>query len=199
MKKVFMIIALMAISISAVAQSAKQQKRITEVRALYAEAMSHIKACSELPEADNHLVIDIQRMMPGTGMQNKKLSYYCDVADTEDDLYKWNTYFFRCSYNIAALNYTEEYLLDAETQQPVFIFFVGNTYQHDGTVEKRYYFNADGTPCFMQITHKDGDGGVISKEVVKDINDNLEALEMVRSFHDNMNVYNTVMGAGFHE
>lgn len=199
MKKLIFILTFVIISLNVAAQTKVQQKRISFIRELYAEAMNRIKVNSELTEADNHLIIDIQRMMPGTGMQNKKLSFYCEESGNEDELYKWNTYFFRSSYNIAALHYTEEYLLDAETQQPVFIFFVGNTYQHDGTVEKRYYFNSDGTPCFLQITHKDGDGDVISKEVVTDYNESIEALEMLRLFNDNINVYNTVMSAGFHE
>lgn len=189
----------MAISISSVAQNAKQQKRITEVRALYAEAMNRIKSSSELPEADNHVVIDMQRMMPGTGIQNKIMGFYSTECGDEDQLYKWNTFFFRSSYNVAALNFTEEYLVNEETQEPVFIFFKGNTYQHDGTVEKRYYFNADGSPCFMQITHKDAEGDVLSKEEIKHFDENTDAIDMLRSFHDNMNVYNTMMGAGFHE
>lgn len=199
MKKTLLFIALIAVAFSVMAQNKAQQKRIAEVRKLYAQAMENIKADSELPEADNHLVIDMQRMMPGTGIQNKKVSYFSHEAGDEDQMYKWDVYFLRSSYNVAALKFNEEYLVDEKTQHPVFIFFVGNTYQHDGTVEKRYYFNADGSPCFLQITHKDAEGGVISKEDVKDFNDNTEALEMVRSFHDNMNVYNTVMGAGFHE
>lgn len=185
--------------LSATAQNKTQQKRITEVRSLYAQAMDKIKANSEITEADNHVIIDMQRMMPGTGIQNKIVGFYCTECGDENQMYKWNTYFFRSSYNVAALNFTEEYLVNEETQEPVFIFFKGNTYQHDGTVEKRYYFNADGSPCFLQITHKDDEGGVISKEEVKDFDNNTDALDMVRSFHDNMNMYNTMMGAGFHE
>lgn len=199
MKKVLILFALLTISISATAQNAKQQKRITEVRSLYAKAMTAIKANSEIKETDNHVTIDVQRMMPGTGIQNQKKSFFCVEADNEDELYNWNTYFFRVSYNIAALNFNEEYLVDEKTQNPVFIFFSGNTYQHDGVIEKRYYFYADGTPCFLQITHKDGDGNVMSKDVVTNFNEDNNALEMVRSFQDNLNVYRTIMNSGFYE
>ena len=199
MKKALFLVALVAMGLSSVAQNKAQQKRIAEVRTLYARAMENIKADAEQPETDNHLVIDLQRMMPGTGIQNKKVSCYSHEAGDEDQMYKWDVYFMRSSYNVAALQFNEEYLVDEKSQQPVFIFFVGNTYQHDGTIEKRYYFNADGTPCFLQITHKDDEGGVISKEEIKDYDDNIDALDMVRSFHDNMNMYNNVMSAGFHE
>ena len=199
MKKALLFVALVAMGLSSVAQNKAQQKRIAEVRTLYARAMENIKADAELPETDNHLVIDLHRMMPGTGIQNKKVSCYSHEAGDEDQMYKWDVYFMRSSYNVAALQFNEEYLVDEKSQQPVFIFFVGNTYQHDGTIEKRYYFNADGTPCFLQITHKDDEGGVISKEEIKDYDDNIDALDMVRSFHDNMNMYNNVMSAGFHE
>lgn len=199
MKKALLLIALIAVGFNAMAQNKAQQKRIAEVRTLYAQAMKNIKANAELPEADNHMVIDMQRMMPGTGIQNKKVSYFSHEAGGEDEMYKWDVYFMRSSYNVAALQFNEEYLVDEKTQQPVFIFFVGNTYQHDGTIEKRYYFNADGSPCFLQITHKDADGEVLSKDEIKYFDENNDALDMVRSFHDNMNVYNTVMGAGFHE
>ncbi|WP_407403005.1 hypothetical protein [Sodaliphilus sp.] len=199
MKKALLLVALVAMGLSSVAQNKAQQKRITEVRTLYARAMENIKADAELPETDNHLVIDLHRMMPGTGIQNKKVSCYSHEAGDEDQMYKWDMYFMRSSYNVAALQFNEEYLVDEKSQQPVFIFFVGNTYQHDGTIEKRYYFNADGTPCFLQITHKDDEGGVISKEEIKDYDDNIDALDMMRSFHDNMNMYNNVMSAGFYE
>lgn len=199
MKKALLLVALVAMGLSSVAQNKAQQKRIAEVRTLYARAMENIKADAELPETDNHLVIDLHRMMPGTGIQNKKVNCYSHEAGDEDQMYKWDVYFMRSSYNVAALQFNEEYLVDEKSQQPVFIFFVGNTYQHDGTIEKRYYFNADGTPCFLQITHKDDEGGVISKEEIKDYDDNIDALDMVRSFHDNMNMYNNVMSAGFHE
>lgn len=199
MKKALLLVALVAMGLSSVAQNKVQQKRIAEVRTLYARAMENIKADAELPETDNHLVIDLQRMMPGTGIQNKKVSCYSHEAGDEDQMYKWDMYFMRSSYNVAALQFNEEYLVDEKSQQPVFIFFVGNTYQHDGTIEKRYYFNGDGTPCFLQITHKDDEGGVISKEEIKDYDDNIDALDMVRSFRDNMNMYNNVMSAGFHE
>ena len=199
MKKALLLVALVAMVLSSVAQNKAQQKRIAEVRTLYARAMENIKADAEQPETDNHLVIDLQRMMPGTGIQNKKVSCYSHEAGDEDQMYKWDVYFMRSSYNVAALQFNEEYLVDEKSQQPVFIFFVGNTYQHDGTIEKRYYFNADGTPCFLQITHKDDEGGVISKEEINDYDNNIDALDMVRSFHDNMNMYNNVMSAGFHD
>jgi len=199
MKKTFLVLTLMLLSVSAIAQNAAQKKRMAEIRTLYAQAMQDSKVDPEVPEADNHLYIDIQRMLPGAGLQNVKTSFFSKDAGDEDNLYKLNVFFIRSKYNLAALNFVEEYVVDRETQNPVFIFFNGNSYQHDGTVEKRYYFYADGKPCFLQITHKDAEGDVISKDVVTDFNDNNDALDMYRFFQENINVYNAVMYVGLHE
>lgn len=196
MKRIILIIALFLASWSslcAVAQNKAQQNRIVEVRKLYAKAMENIEADANLPEADNHLIIDLQRMMPGTGIQNKKISYYSREAGDEEQLYKWNVYFMRSTYNVSELKFAEEYLVDENSQQPVFIFYKGNTYEHNGTVEKRFYFNADGTPCFLLITHKDAEGNVISKEEIKNFDEKNDAIEMLSSFQHNMTIYNTII------
>ena len=134
MKKTLLLIALITLSISVMAQNKTQHKRIAEVRTMYAQAMENIKANSELPEADNSVTIDIHRMMPGTGLQRKKISLYATDVDSEEELYKWNVYFMSCKYNVAAMNFVEEYVVNAETGRPVFFLQVGDSYQHDGKV-----------------------------------------------------------------
>ena len=122
---------------------------VKEIRQMYAEVQQAIAAMSEEEHLRNQVVTTIQTNMPGSGIRKEtRTAYFAEYDESveEGDFNPdYRPYFITRKYNVGSLHYYEEYLYDAETGIPVFVFIQSYLPDHPGTKnETRYYYGPMG-------------------------------------------------------
>ncbi len=159
MKRILTICLMVFTATLAMAQTKAQNARIKEIRELYSETMKLIEMNSEDSEyTDNSLHLQMNRMLPGAGMQHYNIDMYITDCGNDEMLEQdWRPYFFRIKYNIAATEFIHEVIVQPNTFKPVFHYhkFPDTS---DGTLhEYRLYYNTNGTLCYASETSQDHD------------------------------------------
>lgn len=152
MKKLYFCLFLLAGIQPAMAQTAAQKQRISEVREAYQQALRQIEMDKEQPEyTDNSLHLTMNRMVPGIGMTHTQVDMFIrNCGDEERIELDWHPYFIREKYNVAARQFVTEFLVNAENGHGVFIF--SRRPDDEDVSEYRIYFNADGSFCYATQT-----------------------------------------------
>lgn len=144
MKKIFFSLIAFVVCCTASAQNAQQKDAIQKCRTLYNATQEWVAEMKNEEVTNNSCTIVINRVVGGSGPQEKKVELFYNVDEDRDDGWGWNLVFARVSYNIAAMNYAEEYLYSKETGKLAFAFRKSD--QYDGEYdyikwEERLYIN----------------------------------------------------------
>ena len=144
MKKLFVLLLLaMVLPVNAFGQGLP--KTVQEVRARYAQAKQDIAEMDLEEHMLCRLVSTSQRNMPAIGIQKETLTAYFNNEDRDEDWYPiFRLFFLTRKYNVAARQFYEEYLFDAQTGCLVFAFLQGDSYVSETKDETRYYFGKEG-------------------------------------------------------
>lgn len=124
-------------------------KSVKEIRQLYADTQEAIARMDEEEHLRAQMTTTVQRNMPGSGIRKETVTTFFEEYDDSVDGIEFNPdyrpFFVTRKYNVAARKFYEEYLFDAETGTPVFIFLQGDSMEGDGKKdETRYYFGPLG-------------------------------------------------------
>lgn len=183
---------LLAVSF-AFAQNSAQKKRIQAIREQMQSTMQLIEDNAQEPEyTDNSIHLQINRMLPGAGMQHYTIDMYITDCGNEEEMEQdWRPYFFRIKYNFAARQIIQEHLIDAESGKPIFIFV--KMPDEDGLYEDRIYYNADGSFCYATQTKFEAPDGKKSVKVLKENDDNVQSAinfsyDVMKWAHDTQNM-----------
>ncbi len=145
-----------------------------------------------------HLVISYNRMFPGTGLACFNDTYYWTDDENEDYMLKPVLYYVTSHHtmNTGIYIYNREYLFDAETEEPMFMY-VTTQFGEDGKkLEYRFYF--DKGKLIKQIPEKiapikDGElepGIKVDKNGKADAASLLREFESIKiTFHDQIPTY----------
>lgn len=130
------------------AQQAAPEALIKNIRARYAEAMSNAnqQLAGESMEGKNYSQSTFHYVIPGCGPTTETLSYYYQLNDEpEEDVPTYLLYLVTRKYNVAALQFYEEYLFDPETDKPLFVYYKYDNYDApDGAAAEERYYMDDG-------------------------------------------------------
>lgn len=145
MKKLFLSLVAFAICSTASAQNAQQKEAINNIRERYSSVLEWTKEMKEMQETNNCCTIVINRVLGGSGPQEKKIELFFSNDDSRDNGWGWLLTFARVSYNYAARNYYEEYLFAEEKAEPIFAYRLSDEYisemNKDVKQEERLYIN----------------------------------------------------------
>ena len=193
MKRTLSAILLLLVASMAFAQNSTQKKRIQEIRETMAQTMQLVKDNSEDPEyTDNSIHLQMNRMLPGAGMQHYNIDMYISDQGNEETMTQdWRPYFFRVKYNYAAREIVQEHLVSPKTGKPIFIFV--KMPDDDGVYEDRIYYNADGSFCYAtQTKYAQPDGKKTVKVLKKDDDNVMSAInfsyDIMKWAHDTQNL-----------
>lgn len=130
--------------------------RIKQIREAYANrlALMQNQPYDDESQKVEHLVISYNRMFPGTGLACFNDTYYWTDDENEDYMLKPVLYYVTSHHtmNTGIYIYNREYLFDAETEEPMFMY-VSTQFGDDGKkLEYRFYF--DKGKLIKQIPEK---------------------------------------------
>ena len=130
--------------------------RIKQIREAYANRLTLMQ--NQQPYDDgiivNQLAETYNRIYPGTGLAQFNDTYYWTDDENEDYMLKPVLYFVTSNYtmNYGIYRFHREYLFDAETEEPMFLY-VTTQFGEDGKLmEYRFYF--DKGKLIKQIPEK---------------------------------------------
>ena len=167
--------------------------RIKQIREAYANRLALMQDQPYDDDADkvDQLTIAYNRMFPGTGLAKFKDTYYWTDDENEDYMLKPVLYYFTShnTMNSGIYIYNREFLFDAETEEPMFMY-VSTQFGEDGKkLEYRFYF--DKGKLIKQIPEKIGPVGDDEVDPMIDLDKNGKAVaaKLLRSFEDVKNSF----------
>ena len=174
--------------------------RIKQIREAYANrlAMMQNQPYDDESQKVEHLVVAYNRMYPGTGLACFNDNYYWTDDENEDYMLKPTLYFATSDYtmNTGIYIFHREYLFDAETEEPMFMY-VTTQFGEDGKkLEYRFYF--DKGKLIKQIPEKIGSVSEdeLDAMIAVDKNGKADAASLLRemeavkaTFHDHIPTY----------
>lgn len=147
MKKrlIYLLLAAVAAAIPASAVTPKAAKaRIDQIRKVYASARQLIAMGQEEPNVINQFTVSVNQMYPGSGPHQEKLTVYFTLDEPEDldngEIWTNNLYFAENKYNIAAHEFSEEFLFDERTGELMFYIF-NYPDENENPASARLYFD----------------------------------------------------------
>ena len=155
-RKYIIALCLVAFAMSMNAQNSVDA-RIKQIREAYANRLTLMKNQQPYDDDDkivNQLTETYNRIYPGTGLAQFNDNYYWTDDENEDYMLKPVLYFVTSSYtmNYDIYRFNREYLFDAETEEPMFLY-VSTQFGEDGKrMEYRFYF--DKGKLIKQIPEK---------------------------------------------
>ena len=192
---------MLLVGISALALNAQKNvdARIQEIREAYASRLAKMENQPYDSLKVEQMTIEYNRIYPGTGLFTSSTTYYWTDDENEDYMLKPTLYFVteRRTMNHGMYRYANEYLFDAETEEPMFLFITNALDGDTARWEYRFYF--DKGQLIKQIPERIGpfdedalmtpgfrvdDNG---KANVTDLNSYFE--EVKTRFHDIMPTY----------
>lgn len=145
MKRFFFII-LLALAGTASAQD-NLPTTVKEVRQKYADAQQFIAMMDEEEHIRSQVTLSLQRNVPGIGIQKETVTCFYENFES-DNVDEWNfiyrPFFMTVKFNVAARSCYQEFLFDAASGKPVFVFLQQDSYTSDKKDETRYYFGPSG-------------------------------------------------------
>jgi len=160
MRKVLTLLCLL-LAIGAQAQTGAAKKTVDEIREQYASAKQRIEYNNSMEEARNQMTATISHMVPGTGHQEKVVTFYFTTYfDEAVGEYISKPYFITATYNVAARKYYDEYLID-QKGNVVFAYLSGDSFDETiGREEGRFYWKNN------RLVHKQIKGNDVAHESV---------------------------------
>ena len=160
--------------------------RIKVIRKAYAERLNLMQNQPYDDDANkvNQLTIAYNRMYPGTGLAKFKDTYYWTDDENEDYMLKPVLYYVTSheTMNSGIYIFNREFLFDAETEEPMFMY-VSTQFGEDGKkLEYRFYF--DKGKLIKQIPEKIGPvgDGELDPMIKLDKNGKAVAADLLRGF-----------------
>ena len=143
MKQILTIVCLL-FAIGAQAQTGAAKKVVDEIREQYASAKQRIEYNNQSEETRNQMTVNLSHMVPGTGHQEKVVTFYFTTYFDEGvGEYISKPYFITCNYNVAARKFYDEYLMD-DKGNVVFAYLSGDSFDTSiGRDERRFYWKND--------------------------------------------------------
>lgn len=198
-RKLIIMLCLAAVALSMSAQKSVDA-RIKQIREAYANRLTMMQNQPYDDESQKveRLVISYNRMYPGTGLACFNDTYYWTDDENEDYLLKPVLYYATSDHtmNTGIYIFHREYLFDAETEEPMFMY-VSTQFGEDGKkVEYRFYF--DKGKLIKQIPDKiapikDDElepGIMVGKNGKADAASLLKEFESIKkTFHDQIPTY----------
>lgn len=176
MKKITLLFVLSCSMLMAFAQSSSKAKtRVAEVRKLYTAAKERMAYNDqEGNPARSGMETTYYYMEPGAGPTKHHIKYYIGEEENEEgERLNFTLYFITVSYNVAARNFYQEFLIDEKTEELIFAYFYEP--QYDGSKnETRYYYYPDGALAHQDVKGQPMMDDVFAKRLVHD---------MLESFH----------------
>jgi len=127
------------------AQEATQDE-IAGIRAAYSAAKEQMELNSHADEMNvprSDMEISSHYIIPGSGPTEDVIHYYFTMDDDpETGSYVYKPYLVTRSFNIAARQFYQEYLIDKESR--LLFFFQSNDAIEGGTAETRFYYGKHG-------------------------------------------------------
>jgi len=127
------------------AQEATQDE-IAGIRAAYSAAKEQMELNSHADEMNvprSDMEISSHYIIPGSGPTEDVIHYYFTMDDDpETGSYVYKPYLVTRSFNIAAHQFYQEYLIDKESR--LLFFFQSNDAIEGGTAETRFYYGKHG-------------------------------------------------------
>lgn len=156
-RRLILTLCLVAIAMGMNAQKSVDA-RIKHIREAYANrlALMQNQPYDDESQKVERLVMTYNRMYPGTGLACFNDTYYWTDDENEDYMLKPTLYFATSDYtmNTGIYIFHREYLFDAETEEPMFMY-VTTRFGEDGKkLEYRFYF--DKGKLIKQIPEKIG-------------------------------------------
>lgn len=165
---IYGILLLMALTMQA-QTSAKAKERVAEVRKLYAAAKERMAQNDrEENPARSGMETTFYYMVPGAGPTKHHIHYYFgEEENDEGETTAFTPYFITVSYNVAARNFYEEYLIDEKTEKLIFAYY--HAPEFDGSKsETRYYYYKDGEVAHQDVKGENYHDAVFSTRIVHD-------------------------------
>ena len=156
-RKLIIMLCLAAVALGMNAQKSADA-RIKQIREAYANRLTMMQNQPYDDDADKveQLTIAYNRMYPGTGLAKFKDTYYWTDDENEDYMLKPTLYYVTSHYtmNSGIYIFNREYLFDAETEEPMFMYVSSQFGEGGKKVEYRFYF--DKGKLIKQIPEKIG-------------------------------------------
>ena len=143
MKQILIIVCLL-FAIGAQAQTGAAKKTVDEIREQYTSAKQRIEYNNQSEETRNQMTVNLSHMVPGTGHQEKVVTFYFTTYFDEGvGEYISKPYFITATYNVAARKHYDEYLID-DKGHVVFAYLSGDSFDTSiGRDESRFYWKND--------------------------------------------------------
>ncbi len=154
-RKLILIAWLATMSLGMAAQLSVEQ-RINVIHQDYAERLNLMQnqPYDDDSDAVERLTVTYNRMYPGTGMARFTDTYYWSDDENEEYMLKPTLYYVTSSYtmNSGLYRFNREYLFDALTEEPMFIYVTTQVGDDGKRQEYRFYF--DKGKLIRQIPEK---------------------------------------------
>ena len=143
MKQILIIVCLL-FAIGTQAQTGAAKKTVDEIRDQYTSAKQRIEYNNQAEETRNQMTVNLSHMVPGTGHQEKVVTFYFTTYFDEGvGEYISKPYFITATYNVAARKHYDEYLID-DKGHVVFAYLSGDSFDTSiGRDESRFYWKND--------------------------------------------------------
>ena len=191
-RKLIIMLCLAAVALGMNAQKSVDA-RIKQIREAYANRLTMMQNQPYDDDANkvDQLTIAYNRMYPGTGMAKFKDTYYWTDDENEDYMLKPTLYYATRHYtmNSGIYIFNREYLFDAETEEPMFMY-VSTQFGDDGKkLEYRFYF--DKGKLIKQIPEKIAPikDGELEPGIKVDKNGKADAASLLREFESIMKTF----------
>lgn len=184
-RKLILLFCLAAMALGMSAQKSVDD-RIKVIRKAYAERLNLMKNQPYDDDANkvNQLTIAYNRIYPGTGLAKFRDTYYWTDDENEEYMLKPVLYYVTSheTMNSGIYIFNREYLFDAQTEEPMFMY-VSTQFGEDGKkLEYRFYF--DKGKLIKQIPEKIGPvgDGELDPMIKLDKNGKAVAADLLRGF-----------------
>ena len=146
MKKILFIILMLSLAGTAGAQEGLPTT-VKEVRQKYADAQQYIALMDQEEHIRSQVTLSLQRNVPAIGIQKKTVT--CFFENFENDKegewgFIYRPFFMTVKFNAAVRQFYREFLYDAASGKPVFVFLQQDSIRGDQKDETRYYFGPSG-------------------------------------------------------
>ena len=146
MKRFLLIILLLSLAAAAGAQEGLPTT-VKEVRQKYADAQQYIALMDQEEHIRSQVTLSLQRNVPAIGIQKKTVT--CFFENFENDKegewgFIYRPFFMTVKFNAAVRQFYREFLYDAASGKPVFVFLQQDSIRGDQKDETRYYFGPSG-------------------------------------------------------
>ena len=160
MKKLLTVVCFL-LAIGVQAQTGAAKKAVDEIREQYTSAKQRIEYNNQSEETRNQLTATISHMVPGTGHQEKVVTFYFTTYfDEAVGEYVSKPYFITCTYNVAARKHYDEYLMD-DHGNVIFAYLSGDSFDTSiGREEGRFYWKSG------RLVHKQVKGIDVAHESI---------------------------------